>query len=161
MAYDAATGARLWTRRYDGVGGVALGVSPDGTQVFVTGSIGPHYATAAYDATTGAELWTRRYKDAENVDGEIAVALGVSADGTEVFVTGWGSGSATTREDIETVAYGAATGTRLWKTAYDSARSDEVFALGVSPDGSRVFVTGVTTRWARPDDYLTVAYRAT
>ena len=30
VAYDASTGARLWTRRYDGVGGVALGVSPDG-----------------------------------------------------------------------------------------------------------------------------------
>jgi hypothetical protein len=44
----------------------ALGVSPDGTTVFVSGtSIGRDgsfdYATVAYDASTGHGLWLARY----------------------------------------------------------------------------------------------------
>ena len=76
------------------------------------------------------------------------VALGVSPDGSEVFVTGWGSGSRRTREDIATVAYDAETGTRRWTSSYEGPGSDQVSALAVSPDGSEVFVTGVAVGWA-------------
>ena len=64
MAYDAATGAKVWVSRYDGpatatTSATALGVSPDGSTVFVTGSSdgsndSADYATVAYDAATGA-----------------------------------------------------------------------------------------------------------
>ena len=45
MAYDAATGAKVWVSRYDGPAhgddfATALGVSPDGSTVFVTGYSG-------------------------------------------------------------------------------------------------------------------------
>ena len=57
LAYDAATGATIWSRRYNGPGNqndatTSLAVAPDGTRLFVTGqSVGTHgfdYATIAY-----------------------------------------------------------------------------------------------------------------
>jgi hypothetical protein len=60
IAYDAATGALLWARGYDGPGdsrdtAESEAVSPDGSTVFVTGSsLGStnqfDYATLAYEA---------------------------------------------------------------------------------------------------------------
>ena len=60
----AAGGAQLWVSSYNGPANsddvaTALGVSPGGSTVFVTGlSVGAtsnaDYATAAYDASTGA-----------------------------------------------------------------------------------------------------------
>ena len=78
MAYSAATGARLWVKRYNGPASKAdraasVAVSPGGTRVFVTGSsetstpsvehpgFYDDYATVAYDAATGAQLWVKRY----------------------------------------------------------------------------------------------------
>src|SRR5206468_2584113 len=85
IAYDAATGAQLWVALYNGPGdsndsAVALGVSPDGATVFVTGLSGTsfyHYATVAYDAAKGAELWVARYSPPGDTN-DYAVALGVS-----------------------------------------------------------------------------------
>ena len=54
VAYDAATGAKLWTASYvpDGIGDTVV-VSPDGSKVFAAGSTsatGPAIATVAYRA---------------------------------------------------------------------------------------------------------------
>jgi WD40 repeat protein len=64
IAYNAATGARLWAQRYNGPANsydraLSVAVSPGGDQVFVTGyspgdSSSDDYATIAYDAATGA-----------------------------------------------------------------------------------------------------------
>jgi DNA-binding beta-propeller fold protein YncE len=75
-----------------------LEVSPDGSLVFVTGeSVGDatalDYATLAYDATSGARRWTSRYSGPSFDDR--ATSLGVSPDGTAVFVTGVSSGTST------------------------------------------------------------------
>jgi hypothetical protein len=174
-AYDAATGARLWRARYNGSGNgddvaVALGVSPDGSAVYVTGSsvgstTGQDYATIAYDAATGAVLWRARYNGPGN-DADLANALGVSPDGSAVFVTGASGGVGSTGYDYATIAYDAATGVRLWVARYDGGGSagagDLSYALGVSPDGSAVFVTGVVTEvgGATYFDYQTIAYDA-
>ena len=150
VAYDAATGAKKWAKRYNGPANSndwarALALSPDGSAVFVTGDSWaansyPDYATVAYDASTGAKLWSRRYNGPENGD-DYARALGVSPDGSMVFVTG-STKKPVGLYDYATVAYDAATGARLW-TKRDSAGID-ANALGVSPDGSMEFVTRAT-----------------
>ena len=170
VAYRGGTGAKLWTKRYDGpANGVdgpnAIAVSPDGRRVFVTGGsdgsgTGSDYATVAYRAGTGARLWTRRYDGpANSVD--YAVAIAVSPDGTKLFVTGGSDGSGT-GSDYATVAYRAGTGARLWTRRYDGPATDFDWAWGiaVSPGGRRVFVTGESWGSATRYDYATLAYRA-
>jgi len=169
IAYDATTGTQLWAKRYNGPanffdGANALGVSPDGSKVFVTGqsdgSGGFDYATIAYDAATGTQQWVTRYNgSANNVD--VANALGVSPDGSRVFVTGESIGSGGDF-DYASVAYDAATGTQRWVRRFNGAanQGDIAHALGVSPDGSRVFVTGESIGSGNASDYLTIAYNA-
>jgi putative pyrroloquinoline-quinone binding quinoprotein len=91
VAYDAATGATLWVRRYNGPRSgddeaYSVGVSPDGARVFVTGgswggfTTELDYATVGYDAATGATLWGRRY-DGPGNGGDIAHVVAVSPKG--------------------------------------------------------------------------------
>ena len=155
VAYNAATGARLWTQRYNGPANdsdvaTAVAVSPAGTTVFVTGTSetstgGADYATIAYNAVTGAQLWVTRYHGAAH-DSDVAKSVAVSPTGTTVFVTGYTSGS-TTRAAL-TAAYNATTGSPLWVMGYQGHTASSV---AVSPDGKDVFITGDAT----------AAYRAT
>lgn len=168
VAYEATTGVQVWVRRYNGpISGAdyanALGVSPDGSEVFVTGqSPGStsefDYATVAYDASTGVYRWAKRYNGPGNAD-DVAKAVGVSSDASEIFVTGRSEGS-TSRADYATVAYVASTGAKLWLERYNGPahRTDYANALGVSPDGSEVFVTGFSAGATNGWDYATVAY---
>ena len=170
VAYDAATGTQLWVRRFNGATNgddqaTAVGVSPDGSKLFVTGASAgsggaKDYATVAYDAT-GTQLWVRRFNGATNRD-DGAYALGVSPDGSRVFVTGTSAGSGVGFTDYLTVAYNAATGHRSWVKRYKGPANgdDTPFALGVSPDGSKLFVTGTSAGSGSDFDYATVAYDA-
>jgi outer membrane protein assembly factor BamB len=166
IAYSAATGARLWTRPYNDPsnghdGATAVTVSPTTGTVFVTGdgqgTAGTgDYTTLAYAPATGDQLWVRTY-DGTAGSGDSALALTVGPGGHRVYVTGesWGS---TTSLDYATVAYDTATGNQLWATRYDDPASsaDEAFAVGVSPGGGKVYVTGRSAGAAY--DYATVAY---
>jgi WD40 repeat protein len=146
VAYDAATGGELWVARYDSMTGVeaaySLAVSPDGTEVFVTGwsagSSTVDYATVAYDTASGTQQWVARYSKPGSSN--TAYAVGVSPDGTRVFVTGTSNTSGS--EDYATIAYDAATGVSLWLRRYNSGGGDQAYSLGMSPDGTKVFVTG-------------------
>jgi outer membrane protein assembly factor BamB len=161
VAYSAATGAQLWTQRYgsasDSGGTRSVAVSPDGTTVFVTGTIegtwGGDYLTVAYNAATGARLWVQRYGRTHTVSNAYAVA--VSPAGDTVFVTGDSAG--TGGYDPVTVAYDAATGAQLWVGRY--APGDYATSMAVSPDGDTVFVTG-SGYGHTTEDYITVAYNA-
>jgi DNA-binding beta-propeller fold protein YncE len=169
VAYDAATGARLWVKPYNGPGNnqdraLSLGVSPDGTRVFVTGwsggvSSSSDYGTLAYDAFTGKRLWLARYNGPANSIDD-ARALAVSPDGSKVFVTGSSFG-VTSNGDYATVAYDASTGANLWVKRYSSPGNqyDQANAAAVSPDSSMVFVSGQSG--GSQSDYVTIAYDAT
>jgi hypothetical protein len=113
VGYNAATGAPLWTRRYNGPGNgadAAAWVTANGSKVFVTGksrgsTTSDDYATIAYNPATGAPLWAKRHNGPGNgVDGARAVAA--SPDGSKVFVTGGSTGSGTF-QDYGTIAYQA------------------------------------------------------
>jgi DNA-binding beta-propeller fold protein YncE len=171
---SASSGQQLWVRRYSGPceGGsydtaTAVAVSPDTTRVFVTGlrsgsGTSYDYATVAYDAVSGAHLWGRSFNGPE--DGyDKATAIGVSPDGSRVFVTGFVTEPGALNDDFGTVSYDAATGTILWTRTYDGSggASDEASSLAVSPDGTRVFVTGTTYSSSADTDYATLAYDAT
>ena len=159
IAYSAATGRRLWVRRYNGPGDTDFGlhpdnstdtassvaVSPNGQMVFVTGSSDGRttgtsaYATVAYSAATGRQLWVARYNGPENVSGAHSVA--VSPAGSTVFVTG--SSLDPTTHWATTVAYSAATGRQLWVSRYNGP-ANSFNAVTVSPNGQMVFVTGTS-----------------
>ena len=165
VAYDAATGARLWVARYNGPGNgydsaASVAVSPGGSMVFVTGGsqarFSAYYSTVAYRALTGAQLWVRRYSGAGK--SAIASSVAVNPGGGTVYVTGVAS-PGTGPYDYGTVAYRASTGTRLWARLYDGPGhgQDYASAVVVSPDGRKVFVTG-GSQGASGLDYATVAY---
>ena len=167
VAYDGATGASIWARRYSGPGGEAdspsaLAVSPDGSLVAVTGwssgvETGLDYATVAYDGLTGEKRWIRRARGQGN-GWDLATAIAIGPDGSEVYVTG-SIYRGITGDDYGTIAYEAATGSFLWKRFEDAEQSFDVpESLAVRPDGSAVFVTGRSSSTLTSFDYLTVAY---
>jgi WD40 repeat protein len=121
IAVDTGTGHRKWVRRYDeGIGGhddpIDLGVAPDGSRVYVTGtseglvngvSSATDFATLAYDASTGTRLGLQRY-DGPCGFVDTAVGLAIAPNGSNVYVTG-GTGcfDPNTSGDIATIAYPA------------------------------------------------------
>jgi len=173
VAYDPADGTELWVARYDGPGGNydaprALGLSPDRSRVFVTGGSAAaddlevtvrDYATVAHDAADGSELWVARYDGA--IGGvDVADAIAVGPDGARVFVTGL-SGGEDTGSDYATVAYDAALGSELWTARHNGTGNgnDSADGLAVSPNGSRIFVTGPSADAdTSHDDFATVAW---
>ncbi len=170
VAYDTFTGRQLWVARYKGPVGSdnvarALDVSPDGATLYVTGeSIGADgdwdYATVAYDPATGQQLWVTRYAGPPGGD-DYPSSLKVSPGGSRVFVTGY-STSSNGAFDYATLAYDAATGRQLWVSRYNGSGDgyDYAYGLGVSPGGSKVFVTGYSLGSTTGIDYATVAYAA-
>ncbi len=162
VAYDASSGATLWTARYDGPAhrmdsARSVAVSEDGSRVFVSGwsIIGQShrgrrnvYATVAYDAATGQQEWVSR----SDLSGGVNYLWdsAVLPSGEAVIVTGWGQVRGVPTA-AETVAYDAATGRVLWAQRADGARAG--YGETVSPDGGTLYVTEVAAR-----GFGTIAY---
>jgi sugar lactone lactonase YvrE len=174
VAYDASTGERLWVIPGDDAPvywGGGLSVSPDSSTVFVAGtaqmSAGCYsesggYHTAAFDVSDGSVQWSSSYQVGSDHVCGTATSLGMSPDGSTVFVTGYGGGGSVTYGS-GTVAYDASTGARLWAEQDDNIRvlaGDTVVHLAASPDGSKVFVAGYDcAQYPCPDQpFATVAY---
>jgi outer membrane protein assembly factor BamB len=86
----------------------AIGVSADGTQVYVGGDIGRgtgdfDYATVAFNATTGAHLWTARTDGTGTQRGDDQLT-GLTVTPTFVAVTDL-SPALPPGQDYATVAY--------------------------------------------------------
>ena len=157
VAYDAATGAKLWVVVTPaGVAGSDLAVSPDGARLYVTG-FGPgeqSYVTLAYSAASGALLWTSTFAGQLGF-GDHTPQIVASPDGSAVFVRG----DLGIPGRFATIRYSAATGARLWARLFKGLGDSVSEAMVVSPDSSTVFVTGDTFGRASPA-YATVGYAA-
>jgi outer membrane protein assembly factor BamB len=170
-AYQASTGTRLWTATWAGPDGLtdaagSIGVTPDGSRVIVTGfnltnDRGYEWLTVAYSASTGAQLWFDRFNAAVGEFEDMPRGMAVSPDGSFVAVTGWGHDSAYAG-DMTTVAYSVATGAQLWLASYSDPRGDNsaATAVAVSPDSTKVFVTGVGNSASDHTSYETTAFDA-
>lgn len=172
VAYNAATGSRLWVSRYSPAAGAdslsnAVVVSHDGRTVFVTGGSavsearGYDVASVAYNAANGAQLWVSRYNGPANKN-EGGGSIAVTPNGDKVFVTGTSEGPTLEKEDYATLGYNAATGAQLWVKRYSGPTDgdDNGAAVAVSPDGAKVYVTGWSSSGGMNHDYATVAYSA-
>jgi DNA-binding beta-propeller fold protein YncE len=166
VAYNSATGVQLWVSRFSQLGGgipLAIGISPDGGTVYVTGQGGGvsslDYVTVAYDANNGAQKWVGRYNGPNN-SVDVARSLAVSPDGRTVYVTGYSGGSGDS--DYVTIAYNAATGARRWLSRYNgrAGGNDQARAVTVSADGRTVYVTGRSQGKRSGYDIATVACNA-
>lgn len=151
LAYNAATGTQEWANTSlaeHQATGQALAVSPDGSQVYVTGlgasGFGVAYHTLALSAATGSQLWAADYPFRRNSDETTSY---IAASGSDVFVVG----------QAGVVAYDAATGAQLWTVPYRLVWERRFQSLAVSPDGSRLFVTGKDAK-GPGNGYVTAAY---
>ncbi len=140
-----------------GVGGVSIaGAAVHGPRA----ARAPSLATTHRLAVPGAQLWVKRYHGPGGRS-DIAASVAASSDGRRVFVTGTSTGKSS-GTDYATVAYSTVTGARLWVSRYNGPGNgpDGASAVVVSPDGSKVFVTGTSRGKTSGDDYATIAYNA-
>ncbi len=152
IAYDASTGAELWSSPYSetGPGAYSIAVSPDSSKVFVSGGSSSNgTATIAYDASTGAQLYV-----IQSLGTMIPWhALAVSPDSATVYVA--------TNDDAQSpcgfrfTAYDASNGTPQWTALDPSCDGDGNLAMALSPDGSTLYAAGYAN-----SGFATVAYDA-
>ena len=171
VGYDAASGKQLWVTRYDGPSSgydnpqASPVVSPDGSRVYVIGDMGIGgtaigFRTAAYDAATGHELWAATYQGPAQMS-DAPRELVLSPDGSRLFVTGWSEYPDPIFRKYVTIAYDTANGSQLWVTEYHGpGTGGDSHVVAVSPNGQRLFVTGVSTGVNTHVDMATVAYDA-
>ncbi len=155
--YDV-NGNLLWSALYSPGGfsndvASSMALSPDGTEVVVTGSVvgGAAWITASYNAANGALRWVN------SVPVGIA-ARDVTMDASRVFVTG--TGNVGTDGFVTVVAYARSNGAQLWRTDTRPATNSSGaggLRIALAPDGS-VVVAGQAGLFL---DWYTVAFEAT
>ncbi len=126
---------------------------------FATAALTNPAPTQASPRASGDQLWATTYDNGGKNDA--AYAEVASPDSSKVFVTGSSVTDVHSSDyDYLTVAYDVATGAVEWAETFDTGggRDDQAYAIAVSPDGTKVYVTGTTGELTATGDYLTVAY---
>jgi PQQ-like domain len=124
IAYSRG-GRILWTAKRAGTRArPSIAVSPDGTRVFVASGT----TMTAYAAGAGITRWS--------VNGTPGALVAVSPDGSLVFAAGMIDDCLAVR------AYDTANGGALWTGSHCFSAVSYATAVAVSPDGSRVYLTG-------------------
>ena len=165
VAYNAATGAQLWAKRYNGPGSGDAQRLLGGRQPEREDGV-RHRGNRRRHRRAGlrhGRLQRRHRRPAVgqryNGPGTAATAsaVAVSPTGDTVYVTGYSYGCVCGGRDYATVAYSAATGAQQWVQRYDGAGlGNEALAIAVSPTTGTVFVTGYSVD--ADFDYATIAY---
>jgi DNA-binding beta-propeller fold protein YncE len=162
---DAATGALRWAR-FPSLAAATEAVSPNGSSVFFGGPPPPSsgvFVTQAREPDTGTLLWTHpQTSRPSTVSSRTTLrAMAVSPDGSRLVVTGRVLNGVT---QAMTIAYNPANGRLLWSAGFalsnQGVEGTTPAAVVVSPDSSRVFVTGLGTPAVGNWNFVTVAYRA-
>ena len=173
VALDSVSGALLWRRAVDGPKGffdqaADLELSSDGSTLYVGGvANGPMgifnpnqeraFFVLALDAATGADLWTQVHDPSDQHE-ELA-GLALSPDQSTVFAVGTRdtTPSSLVNDDVEVVAYDAASGTLLWSATHTledtigGVWGDVPVAARVSADGTELAIVGSAANGSVPD----------
>lgn len=116
LAFDAATGQRLWAADLQEGMANAVGMSSDGRRVYVTGTSytqrGTMHRTVSYSMETGLQRWEGLYEETAPPEGIrstliLPSTMAVSPDGTHVYVGGTTRGWFATHDDAVVLAYQA------------------------------------------------------
>lgn len=151
-ALDAKTGAVRWTSSWDGNGGIGTTgdfadkavLDPTGRYFIVGGrsdqSDGVDAATVAFDTTAHAVAWSALEHGGANDFDEVN-DIAVDPQGRAVYVTGSTEDDTTGGHTAFTIAYTLPGGQQEWLQRFSSGNNeDQGDAIGVSPDGSTVWV---------------------
>jgi outer membrane protein assembly factor BamB len=167
-AFDAMSGAELWSQRFDGGKrdyAVAAVAGPNGAALYVTGPSFHEtldFETIAYDTETGEVIWVSEYDDPGHRP-DVPTSTAIAPDGSQIYVSGLSGGRK--HRDWRTVALSAEDGSLLWSRRYGTQTHFEVASdVLAAPDGSAIFVTG-SNQSVGPDghgrwDSTTIAYEA-
>jgi WD40 repeat protein len=150
-AIDSGTGSGLWSAGtgLSGNRGKVNGVAATGSAVIVNASLTNaagdrvHWLTAGLNPATGAGVWTAGQY---GVDGFAnASGLVLSPDGSTAYVTGYLDNVGAGDGHIMTIGYDTGTGAKTWTASYYGQTQSYAYTIGISPDGSQIFVGGTIT----------------
>ena len=169
-AYETAAGNESWRSTFRGGAGGSgpngIALAPDGSRLYLTattitaeGAAGT-MAVVSYDASIGARVWKRQTPGFKGL-GASAASIAVTPDGSTILV-----GGSTNRFGRRVAAFLwaiDAAGDPQWRRVHQRSGDvwDAMNSIAVSPDGSRVYLSGngcPTTFCDGPRAWLTLAY---
>jgi hypothetical protein len=156
LSYDAATGARLWARRFSATptsNDIPVDIDAAGGVSFVAVSGTTHGRLVAYDID-GSSLWSREITKRHLASiGGVEASIGRVFVGASTFIT-YPGGSA-----FFTVSYKTGNGTPIWSKVYDGAdhTQAELHDIALSSDGTVVYVTGIGSDYSK-QPIATISY---
>jgi len=157
MKMDSAIGYVLWINRYGGDGddyGNSIAISPNGQDLYVTGSENPwiiDYILVAELPTNGGTGRMTRYGGTGMFDEGYSIA--VSADGQSLYVTGGETSDSAGDRDVFVMKLNTGGGV-AWKNHYGGTGNDRGSSIAIK--GTNLYVTGYTEEDGSNDENIFV-----